>query len=270
VDQVLAQIRGFRALGSRAFRLAGTYSPPAFATELCERLIADGDRVSFGLSLHSAAASPELMALLKQAGCFGVFIGVESGSDDLLRRMHKSTTAARLRSALDQACAAGLFTVGSFIFPSPGETADTEIETKRLIEEAFEGRANTSVIVTMPVVLPRTTWWNERSRFGFEVAVEDDAFCRLALRYKIRHLLPASLWDPLPYSLEDTGCGIPADKLDQIFVPFFTTKGTQGTGLGLAICRQIVEELGGTIQVESTVGKGSRFLVRLPAPPPGR
>jgi len=65
--------------------------------------------------------------------------------------------------------------------------------------------------------------------------------------------------------IEETGCGIPADQLDKIFAPFFTTKGNQGTGIGLAICKQIVEELGGSIQVESAVGKGSRFEVRLPA-----
>lgn len=66
-------------------------------------------------------------------------------------------------------------------------------------------------------------------------------------------------------AVDDTGCGIPPERLDQIFVPFFTTKGTQGTGLGLAICKQIVEELAGTISVESTVGRGSRFRVWLPS-----
>jgi signal transduction histidine kinase len=69
-------------------------------------------------------------------------------------------------------------------------------------------------------------------------------------------------------SVDDTGCGIPPERLDQIFVPFFTTKGAQGTGLGLAICKQIVEELAGTISVESTIGRGSRFRVWLPAGEP--
>ncbi|MER3416297.1 MAG: two-component sensor histidine kinase [Gemmataceae bacterium] len=67
----------------------------------------------------------------------------------------------------------------------------------------------------------------------------------------------------------DTGCGIPADKLRTIFQPFYTTKqpnatGQGGTGLGLCICRQIIEEHHGRIRVESLVGKGTTFTVRLP------
>jgi signal transduction histidine kinase len=64
--------------------------------------------------------------------------------------------------------------------------------------------------------------------------------------------------------VRDNGVGIEAAQLARIFDPFFTTKG-QGTGLGLAISKQIVEEMGGTITVESAPGVGTRFLVRLPA-----
>jgi two-component system NtrC family sensor kinase len=66
-------------------------------------------------------------------------------------------------------------------------------------------------------------------------------------------------------SVSDTGCGIPAENMDRIFEPFFTTKeiGT-GTGLGLAISYEIIQSHGGTIDVESQVGKGTTFTVRLP------
>jgi CheY-like chemotaxis protein len=63
----------------------------------------------------------------------------------------------------------------------------------------------------------------------------------------------------------DTGRGIPAENLERIFDPFFTTQDQgRGTGLGLAISQRIVTELGGEICVESTLGVGSRFVVRLP------
>jgi signal transduction histidine kinase len=67
----------------------------------------------------------------------------------------------------------------------------------------------------------------------------------------------------------DTGVGIPAEQLRQIFEPFFTTKqpdeyGRGGTGLGLSVCRQIIEQHHGRIRVESVVGKGSAFTVKLP------
>jgi signal transduction histidine kinase len=64
----------------------------------------------------------------------------------------------------------------------------------------------------------------------------------------------------------DTGKGIPPENLKRIFEPFFTTKPAGvGSGLGLAICKSIVSEFGGDIQVESEVGKGTRFVIRLPA-----
>jgi two-component system NtrC family sensor kinase len=66
-------------------------------------------------------------------------------------------------------------------------------------------------------------------------------------------------------SISDTGCGIPSDNLSRIFEPFFTTKEVgKGTGLGLAISYDIIKKHGGEISVDSTVGSGSTFTVRLP------
>lgn len=63
----------------------------------------------------------------------------------------------------------------------------------------------------------------------------------------------------------DAGCGIPKENLERIFDPFFTTKPAGvGTGLGLAICHTIVAELGGEIEVDSEVGRGTTFRVLLP------
>jgi PAS domain S-box-containing protein len=63
--------------------------------------------------------------------------------------------------------------------------------------------------------------------------------------------------------VKDNGPGIPADKRDRIFAPFYTTK-NKGTGLGLATCRRIATEHGGEIRVESTEGKGANFSITLP------
>ncbi|NQT57804.1 MAG: GNAT family N-acetyltransferase [Bacteroidetes bacterium] len=72
-------------------------------------------------------------------------------------------------------------------------------------------------------------------------------------------------------TVEDTGCGIPSENLNQIFTPFFTTKppGT-GTGLGLSNCYSLVEKMSGRFRVRSTVGEGSSFTVIFPITEAGK
>jgi len=65
--------------------------------------------------------------------------------------------------------------------------------------------------------------------------------------------------------VRDNGSGIPAEQLDRIFEPFFSTKGQgKGTGLGLSIVRNIVQQHGGAIDVRSEPGRGTTFVVSLP------
>lgn len=71
---------------------------------------------------------------------------------------------------------------------------------------------------------------------------------------------------PVPFveiDIIDNGCGIPAENLEQIFTPFFTSK-TAGSGLGLSICQKIVTEHQGFMKVESSLREGTRVRVALP------
>jgi two-component system NtrC family sensor kinase len=76
--------------------------------------------------------------------------------------------------------------------------------------------------------------------------------------------------DAIEISVGDTGCGIPEAIRDKIFEPFVTTKGalganqTPGTGLGLSVSYGIVRDHSGEIVVDSTVGRGTTMIVRLP------
>lgn len=76
--------------------------------------------------------------------------------------------------------------------------------------------------------------------------------------------------DMIDLVVRDNGSGIPPEVLPKIFDPFFTTKkgpdasGKGGTGLGLSMCREIIESHHGRIRVESSVGKGTAFTLKLP------
>jgi signal transduction histidine kinase len=75
--------------------------------------------------------------------------------------------------------------------------------------------------------------------------------------------------DWIRMSVSDSGIGIPPDKIDHVFDEFSqadetTTRDYGGTGLGLPISRRFCQMMGGNITVESTVGEGSTFIIRLP------
>jgi len=76
-----------------------------------------------------------------------------------------------------------------------------------------------------------------------------------------RESAPDGIWAAIRVS--DNGCGMSRSTLEQAFDPFFTTK-QDGGGLGLAICRDVVERLGGRIEIESVIGQGTVVAIRLP------
>lgn len=86
------------------------------------------------------------------------------------------------------------------------------------------------------------------------------------LTIDVRENVPAQMAE---IRICDTGVGIPPEQLRLIFEAFYTTKnpdedGHGGSGLGLSVCRQIIEQHNGRLRVESVVGKGSKFTVKLP------
>jgi len=77
--------------------------------------------------------------------------------------------------------------------------------------------------------------------------------------------------DNVVISIEDTGAGISTKVRSRVFDPFFTTKAVgSGAGLGLSVARSIVEKHNGTLTFETEMGRGTRFVVRLPVRPATR
>jgi len=78
-----------------------------------------------------------------------------------------------------------------------------------------------------------------------------------------------SAGESIRFSVKDSGIGIPADKLGNLFSPFTqaessTTRRFGGTGLGLSICKELAHLMGGEVEVDSQIGKGSEFTLRVP------
>jgi len=154
-------------------------------------------------------------------------------------------------------------------FVGKSESAITEVNLMELTEEAIqlvthEAQKREIKIVRQMEPSPDTIWSD-----AYQIrqvllnlltnalhAVNSEGIITIAME---------DFGDSQAITVSDTGQGIPRENLDKIFEPFFSTKSPgQGTGLGLFVSRGIVEKLGGTIEVASKIGQGTRFSIRLP------
>ncbi len=133
------------------------------------------------------------------------------------------------------------------------DLAKDNISVNLQIDPALAVRGNENQLLQVLfnlVINARQAMLGRRGRLAVDAAPTHDGSVRISVR--------------------DTGCGIPAENLPRIFEPFFTTKKStdrpdhRGLGLGLSICRDILRELGGTIDVESEAGAGTTFVITLP------
>jgi signal transduction histidine kinase len=92
----------------------------------------------------------------------------------------------------------------------------------------------------------------------------NNAFAAVEDGGKVEVLVRTHGHDQVRVEVKDNGCGISAEDRAQIFEPFYSTRGEFGTGLGLCITKDLIDKLGGRIEVESEIGVGSSFSVYLP------
>jgi signal transduction histidine kinase len=146
----------------------------------------------------------------------------------------------------------------------------TDIVIKDLIEEVlgFMGKEAEyrciGVTVDIPDAIP--TLYTDRGKLQqIFLNIINNAFAAMQDGGKLTITAVCVDPDNVAVSVRDTGCGISQNDIKQIFDPFFSTKtGMGGTGLGLSITYGLVSEIGGRIDVESKVGVGTCFTVKLP------
>ena len=193
-------------------------------------------------------------------------------AESVRRRTNDAWTRGRVDSLLHQTDSAARIVRGLLDFARRPEPKTGEVDLGETVRSAvgfLQGKQSSGVEVVVHAPEERLMIRGDREQILQVVAnLLNNAYDAVDGPGRITVQLSADpAWVHL--SVSDTGVGIPADVQAHLFEPFFTTKPEgKGTGLGLAICIGIVESHGGTIDVESEVGKGSKFTVHLPRLPP--
>ncbi|MEM1436123.1 MAG: radical SAM protein [Pseudomonadota bacterium] len=102
-------------------------------TELCNLIIDNGLDMTWSCASRVDVIKPDLLALMKRAGCWEMSFGLESGSDELLRKMDKSAALEKSVKAIEWTHAAGIRSKGLFMLGYPGETPDTIAQTRAFV-----------------------------------------------------------------------------------------------------------------------------------------
>ncbi len=185
-------------LGADTFIYAGSNTPSKAAVANAQAIIDAGLEVRYAGFGHAKGMKKADFDVLARSGCRALFYGVESGSQRILdESLNKGTRVEEIRDILLRTKEAGIYTIGSIIFPAPFEDDASRKETMDLL---LETRPD-SVPVQFPGLVPGCNWDREPDRFGFEIPRGRKAAMRYGLTYKIKLIYPPRFWKPLPYLL---------------------------------------------------------------------
>lgn len=136
LDNVILTLQKAKKLGAKAiFFVDDTFNVPRDRfEELLDRMIDDGLEMPWYSFLRCQYVDEDLVKKMARSGCKGVFLGIESGSNQMLKNMKKGAIIEFYRDAIGWLRDAGIVTVGSFILGFPGETSETVEDTREFIE----------------------------------------------------------------------------------------------------------------------------------------
>jgi hypothetical protein len=198
--RLIAEIKKVMAeTGARAFIYAGSNTPSKAAVANAQAIIDAGLHIQYGCFGHVKGIRKADFELLKRSGCRAIFYGVESGSQRILdNALNKGTKVEEIRDILKRTKEAGIYTIGSVIYPSPSEDAESRKETMELLLDTRPDSAP----VQFPGLVPGSRWDAEPERFGFKLTMSRPRAMRYGMTYKIKLIYPPRFWKPLPYTLD--------------------------------------------------------------------
>ena len=153
-ERVMAEIEHARNAGIRELHIWDDHfaTKPARAKEICQAIIDRGLQMPLNMfaGMRVDSVDPDLMALLKQAGCYSVALAPETGSAELLKVIKKGITLEDCRRAFKCARDAGLETIAFFMLALPGETPETAENTIRFAIELSPDYAKVCFATPLP------------------------------------------------------------------------------------------------------------------------
>lgn len=201
IDRLMGEVTRFAdQYGTRTFRFAGSCTPYSLLHEFAAEVIRRGLQVTYTSFAHIRGGESADFATLRRSGCLSLFFGIESGSQRVLDKMRKGVRVEQVPRVIRRAREAGIFTVGSLIFPAPGDTPETEAETLALLGPEKPD----AITAQAPVVAPRTDWFENPERYGIAFA-DRNLYIDEALTWKLNLLLPPAFWKNMPVTIDGRG-----------------------------------------------------------------
>ncbi len=203
VSEVFAEIRHLHEVhGVRHFRVEDS-TPPAGALTALARLVVSSPlagQVRFSGFSRVDTNQAEDFSMLREAGFLALFFGIESMDPETLTAFGKGFTPETVRATLSATHDAGIATVGSFIYPAPGQTKEQLARNLAGIEDI---RDDLDSLIALPAgVYPPTEWGRNPARYKIEL---DDDYIAKAAIFPIKHIQPMHLWPEPPFRYDVFG-----------------------------------------------------------------
>jgi len=231
VEHAVDEVASLYGAGVRHFRIADSTPPPGLLTDFARGIVARGLHAR---DVHFTAFSridqnrQEDFELLRRARFEALFFGLETLDDEGLRRIRKGITYQEIRGTLQAAHDAGLFLVGSLIFPLPHESeASRETTLTRLRELAS---CLDSVLIQPAGVYPSSDWGTSPEEFGIHL---EPGYIEALMNYPVKYIIPMRFWPPFPFSYPLMGKTAEEVTFEDIRVAYDSFSRTVWQDLGL-------------------------------------
>lgn len=164
VEKELNRLKGIQSVGNVNF-IDDTFNVPVNRfKDLMRMIIKNNYPFRWIANFRCQFADGETVSLMKEAGCAGVFLGIESGSDQVLQNMNKTASVAAYRKGIDLLKKEGILTFGSFVVGFPGETDETFRDTVTFIRESEIDFFRTQLWYCEPI----TPIWQQREKYNIK------------------------------------------------------------------------------------------------------